>query len=712
MNILDVRTVMISYIISNGITAVVILLLWHQNHRRFSGIGFWLADYIMQFVAVLMIVTRNAIPEIIPVILGNGLVMAGTLLLFVGLERFVGKRGPQLHNVVLLAAFLGAQTYFFLVTPSLTARNINISTTLLILCLQAAWLLLYRTPREFRPFSRGVGVVFAGYCVVSLFRIIADLFVSSGTDFFKSNFYDTLVLMMYQMLFIALTFYLVLMVNRRLFSDLERDIQIRRQVEEALRVSEEKFSKAFHADPDAVLITRAHDGRLQEVNDGFSNLSEYTREEALSSTTVSLAIWANPRDRDSCVTALRKEGSIHNVEYDFRTKSGKILHCLYSGEIINLAGEAHILSIVRDVTSQKQAEEILRLRLSLWEYAAAHSVEELMQKALDEIELITDSPISFYHFVMEDQLSLSLQAWSTRTRREFCLAEAQGMHYDLDRAGVWADCIRERKPVVHNDYASLPRRKGMPQGHARVVRELVVPTFHGGRIVAVLGIGNKSSPYKERDTALLSSIADIIWSIIDHKRTEEEIQRLQAQLREMAIHDSLTGLYNRHYLNETLKRELARAAREKYSISFIMIDIDHFKRVNDTYGHKAGDSVLQDLAVQLLNNSRASDILYRYGGEEFLAILPKVKADYAYQIAEKWRKGFLDSPILREFSGAKTTISCGIAAYPKHATSAANLIVYADQALYQAKAAGRNRSVLWKKANAPRQSPRISKKVK
>jgi diguanylate cyclase (GGDEF)-like protein/PAS domain S-box-containing protein len=712
MNILDVRTVMISYIISNGITAVVILLLWQQNRRRFPGIGFWLADYILQFIAVLMIVSRSAMPEIFPVVLGNGLVMAGTLLLFVGLERFVGKRGPQLHNIVLLAAFLGVQSYFFLVSPSLTARNINISTTLLILCMQAAWLLLYRTPREFRPFSRGVGLVFVGYCLVNLFRIFADLFVSSGTDFFKSNFYDTLVLMMYQMLFIALTFYLVLMVNRRLLSDLERDIAVQREMEEALRISEEKFGKAFHSSPDAILISRLRDGRLLEINEGFCRLTGYSREEALFGSSIQLPLWADSRDREQVVSALLADRRVQNREYDFRTKSGKLLHCWYSGEIIDLLGEPHIVSIVRDITSQKQAEEILRLRLNLWEYAAAHSVEELMQKALDEIELITDSPISFYHFVMEDQLSLSLQAWSTRTRREFCRAEAQGMHYDLDRAGVWADCIREQKPVVHNDYASLPRRKGMPEGHARIVRELVVPTFHGGRIVSVLGVGNKSSPYMERDTALLSSIADIIWTIIDHKRTEEKIQRLQAQLQDMAIHDPLTGLYNRHYLNETLKRELARAAREKYSISFIMIDIDHFKRVNDTYGHEAGDSVLKDLAAQLLNNSRISDILYRYGGEEFLAILPKVKADYAFQIAEKWRKGFLESPVLREFSATKTTISCGIASFPKDATSVADLIACADQALYQAKAAGRNRSVLWKKANAPRQSPRISKKVK
>jgi diguanylate cyclase (GGDEF)-like protein len=342
-------------------------------------------------------------------------------------------------------------------------------------------------------------------------------------------------------------------------------------------------------------------------------------------------------------------------------------------------------------------EEILHMRLNLWEYAAGHSVDELMQEALDEVGEITDSPIGFYHFVQEDQQTLSLQAWSTRTLKEFCKAEGRGTHYGVDQAGVWADSIRQRKPIIHNDYATLPDRKGMPEGHATVVRELVVPTMRAGRVVSVLGVGNKPTEYDEKDVELVAYIADIIWVIVDRKRAEEEILRLQTQLRELAIHDPLTGLYNRHYMNETLKRELARAAREKYPVSFVMIDIDHFKRVNDTFGHNAGDAVLQDLAALLQKTSRGSDIIYRYGGDEFLAILPKAKAENALLVAEKWRKGFLESAMILEYGGAKTSFSCGIAAFPRHGTTNADLITSADQALYQAKAEGRNRSVVWKK---------------
>jgi diguanylate cyclase (GGDEF)-like protein/PAS domain S-box-containing protein len=829
MNLLDARTVMISYILSNAINAIVIFVLWLQNHKRFAGIGFWLADYFIQFAAVILIVLRDSMP-VASILLGNSLVIGGTILLYIGLERFVDKRGPQLQNAFLLAAFLAAHAYFLFVYPSLEARNINLSISLIAICGQGVWLMLRRSTRELRPVTFGPGLVFAAYCLASLLRIVVDLFVPSGNDFFHSNVYDTLVLMTYQMLFVGLTFTLILMVNRRLFKSLEDDINLRGKVEEALRLSEEKLSKAFHASPDAVLITRASDGRLLEVNDGFSRLTEYSREEALASTTIQLALWANPQDRATYLAALEKNRSIRNDEYDLRTKSGRILHCQHSGEFIFLNGEAHIVSVVHDITERNQAEEILRrseanfrevfdnaaqgifiieviadgdfrirdvnpaqemlsgilrensrgmlldhvlqtgpaqalrvhclrcleaessiaveeevdlpagrkyiyttlapvrdetgriyriigstlditerkrveeilhLRLNLWEYAAAHTVDELMQKSLDEIEGITGSPVGFYHFVEEDQRTLSLHAWSTRTLREFCTAQGQGMHYDLDRAGVWADCVRERKPIIHNDYNSLPNRKGMPEGHAKIVRELVVPTLRGGSVVSVLGVGNKPSEYEQKDVELLSYIADIVWVIIDRKRTEEKIQRLQSQLREMAIHDSLTGLYNRHYLAETLKRELARATREKYPVSFIMIDIDYFKRVNDTFGHKAGDEVLEKLAAQLLASSRASDIIFRYGGEEFLAILPKAKGETAHLIAEKWRKNFHESTMLLEHGGVKVSISCGIATFPRHGEIGVELIAHADQALYQAKTAGRNRSVVWKKAASP-----------
>ncbi len=173
-----------------------------------------------------------------------------------------------------------------------------------------------------------------------------------------------------------------------------------------------------------------------------------------------------------------------------------------------------------------RARELMTLRLSLMEYAVAHNLQDLLQRALDEICRLSGSPIGFYHSIDPEHRTITLQAWSTRTLEEFCTVREQGMHYPIEEAGIWADCIRRRQPVVHNDYASLSGRKSLPEGHPPIMRELVVPIFQTERVTAVLGVGNKAVGYTGRDVELLSDLADIIWEITERKRSEEERHRL------------------------------------------------------------------------------------------------------------------------------------------------------------------------------------------
>jgi PAS domain S-box-containing protein len=190
-------------------------------------------------------------------------------------------------------------------------------------------------------------------------------------------------------------------------------------------------------------------------------------------------------------------------------------------------------AVVLDITERQRLEETMRFRLALMDYAAAHSLEELIQKTLDEIGTLTGSPIGFYHFVEPDQVTLSLQAWSTRTVKEFCTADGHGRHYPLDQAGVWADCVRQRQPLIHNDYLALPHRKGLPEGHAAVTRELVVPVMRHDRIVAVAGVRNKALPYTDRDTEIVKFLADLAWAMIGRKRTEDALGRSERLFREL-----------------------------------------------------------------------------------------------------------------------------------------------------------------------------------
>ncbi len=169
-----------------------------------------------------------------------------------------------------------------------------------------------------------------------------------------------------------------------------------------------------------------------------------------------------------------------------------------------------------------------------------------------------------------------------------------------------------------------------------------------------------------------------------------EIETLQAHLRERAIRDSLTGLFNRRYLDETFERELSRAKRDDYEISVLMIDIDHFKHLNDTYGHKAGDQVLKALGDFLLEGVRQGDIVCRYGGEEFIIIMPDVHIKDAQARAASICNNFCILPVKYEGQVLHSTISIGVAIFPQNGDTPDEIIRAADSAMYAAKLAGRN----------------------
>jgi len=192
-----------------------------------------------------------------------------------------------------------------------------------------------------------------------------------------------------------------------------------------------------------------------------------------------------------------------------------------------------MIGTIQDITERKQIEQIMLARLRLVEFAAAHSVDELLQATLDEAEILTDSQIGFYHFVEADQNNLALQSWSTRTVREFCKSEGPKLHYPVEQAGVWTDCIHERRAVIHNDYASLPHRKGLPDGHAEVVRVLTIPVIRQDKIVAILGVGNKLQNYVEKDVELVLRLADLSWDIVERKLTEEFQKKTEQNYRDL-----------------------------------------------------------------------------------------------------------------------------------------------------------------------------------
>ena len=187
------------------------------------------------------------------------------------------------------------------------------------------------------------------------------------------------------------------------------------------------------------------------------------------------------------------------------------------------------------------------------------------------------------------------------------------------------------------------------------------------------------------------ALISLLMDVTERTRAEREVQALQEMLREQSTHDALTGLYNRRYLEETLGRELVSAERHGYPVSVIMGDLDHFKAVNDSYGHLAGDEVLRVFGALMRQHARGSDIYCRYGGEEFLLVMPQMAEDSAVERAEQLRLAMAASPVPYGASPIAVTASFGVATFPRDGSTGDELIAAADSALYAAKAAGRNR---------------------
>ena len=266
--------------------------------------------------------------------------------------------------------------------------------------------------------------------------------------------------------------------------------------------------------------------------------------------------------------------------------------------------------------------------------------------------------------------------------------------------GSWSEC---RIPAtVFEPVSCWALRTGHPHlvvagdhtarcAHAEGVKNtyLCIPILAQGEALGVLHVQttDETPSFGEAELSFKTTFAEQIGLSISNIRLREA-------LRTQSIRDPLTGLYNRRYLEEMLEREIRRAVRAEQSLGILILDLDHFKRFNDTYGHDAGDAVLRETGSFLAKSIRAEDIVCRFGGEEFVVILPTAGLEAARSRAERIRSKLRELTVLHQGqSVGLLTVSVGVAALPTHGTSAKDLLQAADAALYRAKREGRDRVV-------------------
>jgi diguanylate cyclase (GGDEF)-like protein len=284
---------------------------------------------------------------------------------------------------------------------------------------------------------------------------------------------------------------------------------------------------------------------------------------------------------------------------------------------------------------------------------------------------------------------------------------ANQTRYPLN-GNIFGEAIKRRRHIYLSDVQDAAMRHQLPtgippNGGAFLALPLIA---ENGRVVGMLSLfRRRSDSFAAKEIELLRKIAGQVGQVIDTIFAYQHT-------RELSYTDELTRVFNRRYFNQRFEREMQRAQRYGRALSLIMVDIDHFKTFNDTHGHLWGDTTLKQVAQILEKSLRKADVLARFGGEEFVVLLPEIDKEHGRKVAEKLRRAIerTDFPKSATQPLGRLTISLGLAAFPEDAKEAEALIDHADQGLYLAKSRGRNQIGVHEKSNEDKNPSRERRK--
>lgn len=490
---------------------------------------------------------------------------------------------------------------------------------------------------------------------------------------------------------------------QQLNETLQIETQAHAQAEAALRTSELKFRGFVEQSWDGILLVDSQ-GRISEWNRAAERMMGRSRSEVLGRPVWDVLFEIAPlhcrnpktydRLRNSTLEILRSGQAPWNEQGLIREAvhpngERRILRSL----IFPIRIDQQILagSINHDITAQKQLETVLQQRLlqlealreTLYQITSELELDPLLQTIMERAMALmgaTSGQIALYDAECDDLLILACRNLAP---------ELVGTRQPLTEHGT-GYVVRNRRPLVIPDYTTWHTR--LPQYARQGGRALLlVPLLAGTTVIGLIIVGHTDPhlSFDDDDIELLTMFAQQATIVIQNAQ-------LYGQLQELADRDALTGLLNRRRFFELAQRAFEQAIRYSQPLSLAMLDIDHFKQVNDRLGHLAGDQVLRAVARQCRESLRSVDIVGRYGGEEIVMLMPETDGRQAWQVAERLRQQVAAMAINTAWGPAGVTVSIGLASLDAgSSTSLEQLIDHADQALYSAKHAGRNRIAAW-----------------
>ena len=468
-----------------------------------------------------------------------------------------------------------------------------------------------------------------------------------------------------------------------------------------LEESEARYRRLFETAKDGILILDGDTGRITDANPFLQDMLGYSKTELIGK-----ALWeiGPVQDIPGSQEAMRQLQSNEYIRYEdipLETKAGERKHVEFISNVYLVNGWRVIQCNIRDITSRKHAEARAKAAtdelLVLVDELQWRDREMQLLNHLNDLLLSCMTLTEAYHVI-------ALTAEELFPGYDGCLAIMRSRDQNLEVVARWGaetgmvstfsleDCWGLRRGQLHeviDPQSGLLCRHFI---HPPQAGYLCLPLTVQGKTLGVLCIID--SPIHKGRHRL--NLQQLVVSAGETIKLSLSNLKLREELRQQAIHDPLTGLFNRRYLDETLPRELHLAQRRKVPLCIVMLDIDGFKQFNDSFGHGAGDSLLKEIGHALREYLRKSDISCRFGGDEFVLVLPDSPLADIQQRVEQIRLFVKDLKIrYGEQMVGMISLSIGIAQAPEHGTTESELLRAADQAMYTAKQSGGDRIVIY-----------------
>lgn len=475
----------------------------------------------------------------------------------------------------------------------------------------------------------------------------------------------------------------------------------------SLEESESRYRRLFETAKDGILILDGDTGRITDANPYLQDMLGYSKAELIGKALWEIGPVQNIPDSQAAMRQLQSNEYIRYEDIPLETKSGERRHVEFVSNVYLVNGWRVIQCNIRDITARRQAEA----RVQTANDKLLDLVAELQwrDRELQQLNHMNELLLSCMTLAEAYQI-IAVSAAELFSGHHGCLAILHDNDQHLEVMAQWGpegfmeptfslgDCWALRRGQLHEVPDPQSGLLCRHFTHPPQTGYLCLPLTVQGKTLGVLCIVNGPSQADQHHLSLQQlalSTGETIKLALSNLKLREE-------LRQQAIHDSLTGLFNRRYLDETLPRELHMAQRRKAPLSVVMLDIDGFKQFNDAYGHGAGDALLREFGRALRERLRKSDISCRFGGDEFVLVLPDSPIADTQERMDQIRLFVKDLQVRhsKQMAGL-VALSVGIAQAPDHGFTESELLRAADKAMYSAKQTGGDRIIIYQPESSP-----------